>query len=308
MNTVKLTRKVSALLLAFVLAFALAGAALAADINVTTTWPNITKPSTSQYTYVMTANNSQTLSVCGADSSWTAYPFTYTQASAITWTLPYGGSSYLSLSSNSPSSGTITYNGDNYIGYFANTTVTVASNAPSGVYVVQANYGTSAVFDYTVAIQNTDGNRLASVSDIDVKFINASVSPNTVIKSVTGATVYRSGISGNGYYLNGKSQAIQNNPSAMATLDSLRKVSPAQIDDFTVDSVGAYVSAITINSTNYAATSTSPYYGWLYGVYRDGNLVGISSAVSASAFPLEDEDQVLWVYGTYSYTFPSTWS
>ena len=196
-------------------------------------------------------------------------------------------------------------------------TATITTSAPSrtprcpwpptpraGVYVVQANYGATAIFDYTIAIQNTDGNQLDSVTGIDVKFVDATGTPTTIM-STTNNTVDRSSLDSS-YKLFYKSQAIQNNPSAMATLDSL--LEGLQIDNFIVDSVGAYVSQIDINSAQYPQTGYPTYYGWLYGVYRGGSLVGISSAVSASAFPLQSNDKVLWVYGDWSYSFPGSWS
>ena len=42
------------------------------------------------------------------------------------------------------------------------------------------------------------------------------------------------------------------------------------------------------------------YYGWQYGVLRNGKYVASSAVISASAFDLQDGDTVVWVYALQS--------
>ena len=179
-------------------------------------------------------------------------------------------------------------------------------NIQPAVYSLVVKMGTSSA-NYTIAVQSDDEQPEVTV---DVKIVD-STNNDELLVDEANVDVKRSEAD-TGFVLYGKSDALQNNPSAMGVLDALTGIttSPEQFDSFTVNAAGSYTDTLTIDSAPYSPTGAPSYYGWMYGVYRDNGtqyeLVEISSVVSASAFPIEDNDKILWVYGSYS-PLPNLW-
>ena len=178
-------------------------------------------------------------------------------------------------------------------------------NIRPAVYSLVVKMGTSSA-NFTIVVESTTDQAAVNAT---VKIVDATSTPVTLL-SDTAVTVNRSNLGG---VLNGKADALQRNPSAMGVLDTLvglgTGITP-QINSFTVNTSGSYVDTITIGGVPYAPTGSPNFYGWQYGVYRNVGgtytLVGISSVVSASAFPLQANDRIMWVYGAYG-SVPATW-
>ena len=101
----------------------------------------------------------------------------------------------------------------------------------------------------------------------------------------------------------GDPSAAQYYATAADTLDNM-------IEDNAIANIDAsygYISGISMYDDNGNATkmleggySEAGYYGWMYGVIRDGKYVEESLNLSAAVFDLQDGDTVLWVYGYQS--------
>lgn len=116
------------------------------------------------------------------------------------------------------------------------------------------------------------------------------------VASVTlaGALVLSTGI---------PAKEAQSYATAANTMDNM--VADGTIADAT--EVYGYVDAISLYDDNGDATgllgggyTEAGYYGWQYGVIRDGKYVASSALISASAFDLQDGDTVVWVYALQS--------
>ncbi len=94
-------------------------------------------------------------------------------------------------------------------------------------------------------------------------------------------------------------------------MDALKALKADTSNDFSYEGTDTYVSKISANDaeleeyTDYDATTGAyTYYGWNYRVYRlnttgtDSDLVDDSAVIGAGAFTLQDNDTVVWMWGS----------
>lgn len=215
-------------------------------------------------------------------------------ASEVTWTNAYNTDKIGSVSV-----GTEKIADGNYASKY---TVKVADNATAGPIRVHAQRtGTTTTengCDFVVVVEGstntqatginvevydlyTDNGYMAFGSEYTVESANANLSA----------------------LFHDKDNAAQSYATAANTIDNM--VADGTIADAT-ESYG-YVDAISLYDDNGDATgllgggyTEAGYYGWQYGVIRDGKYVASSAVISASAFDLQDGDTVVWVYALQS--------
>jgi hypothetical protein len=313
--------KLLAALLALVMTISIiGGAALAADPAL-----SLVQVSETQYTtFLSTPGDQTTLYATQTTDYEDNQPFkSEGDADAVTWGWTNDGSTIYSTKDTGDGQLTISktghidtgagYTGPTpdyapaYAGWYACAKIEInAAAVKPAVYSPQAQLSSGAPINFTIAIQSTAG--MPDATDIYVRLVDNTQSPAAILYTNTAALSVAHPISGDVIY--GKSSALQNDPSAMGILQTLTNDGVLD-DDYQVDAPGAYVSEIDINGNEYAQTGSPTYYGWQYGVYRDDGtgtyiLVQISSVVSASAFPLQSGDRIIWQYGSYS-SLPPSW-
>lgn len=213
--------------------------------------------------------------------------------SEVTWTTVYN------TSKTSATSVEGVKIGDNYASMY---TVTVADDATPGVVRVHAQRtgktNTENGCDFSVVVESSTNTQATGVN-VEVYDL----------------------FTDNGYMAFGYDYTVE---SASANLDSLfhNDANAAQsyatagdvIDNMLADGTIAganasygYVNALAMydadgNATDllYGGVTESDYYGWQYGVLRDGKYVASSAVMSATVFDVQDGDTVVWLYATMS--------
>jgi hypothetical protein len=193
----------------------------------------------------------------------------------------------------------------NSLGWYAQITINTSSLSTPSASSLAVDFASPSGFpvNFTIAVDAADP---AQAEEVEVLVADGTNGPNNMspLFSPIDDTVTVGAFAGSGAILDGSASALQNSPSAAGTLQALEDA--LDIDDYTA-SVGTpaegYIDSITINSTDYDQ-GVGFTNGWIYGVYRGGNLVSMSQVVSPAVLPIVDDDQVGWLYIEYdSQTF-----
>lgn len=284
-----LFKKLVSLVLTMVMVLAMSTTTFA-----TTSDTILSKPDGNNYLWNASVNpgGEATFYVGPANSSYsfTGFDNATDAAKEITWTVSYGESKVKKCTT-----GTAEISGH---GYASTCTVDIAANATSGVVLVEAKRGTQTC-DFYVVVEDTTKNIAAkniSVEMYDFYTGNSyfAVDGPMTVQAANGNTSSK---------FHGDPSAAQYYATAADTLDNM-------IEDNAIANIDAsygYISGISMYDDNGNATkmleggySEAGYYGWMYGVIRDGKYVEESLNLSAAVFDLQDGDTVLWVYGYQS--------
>lgn len=284
-----LFKKLVSLVLTMVMVLAMSTTTFAATSDTI-----LSKPDGNNYLWNASVNpgGEATFYVGPANSSYsfTGFDNATDAAKEITWTVSYGESKVEKCTT-----GTAEISGH---GYASTCTVDIADNATSGVVLVEAKRGTQTC-DFYVVVEDTTKNIAAkniSVEMYDFYTGNSyfAVDGPMTVQAANGNTSSK---------FHGDPSAAQYYATAADTLDNM-------IEDNAIANIDAsygYISGISMYDDNGNATkmleggySEAGYYGWMYGVIRDGKYVEESLNLSAAVFDLQDGDTVLWVYGYQS--------
>ncbi|MDR1589505.1 MAG: hypothetical protein LBS51_04865 [Oscillospiraceae bacterium] len=318
-------KRILGIILAIVLAFSAFGGMALADPMQSL---SLVQLSDTQYTTFFSApSDTATLYATQTSNYQDNQPFTSAaDADAVTWGWTDDGSTIYSTTTTSDGQLSISATGDvatgsytgpapdytaAYAGWYALAEVTAAAvSLRPAVYSLQGQLGTGYPINFTIVIQSASpvpvgaSNISAYVTDnrsgIPLPILAAGTVPNlTVTYPDTGDV------------LDGVPGSLQNDPSATGSLQSL--LNNSDIDDFAVNTTDAHVIDLTdYKGNDYPETQSPTFYGWQYGVYRlntatsNYEIVGISTVVNPSVFPLQTGDKVYWQYGAYS-TLPTIW-
>ena len=235
--------------------------------------PNMTS---SEWTVYVAPGETTTLHVSPASSYYSATGFSSaTDAEAVNWTTTNSDIAVIKSTSSETSDGGLIY---------ATAVVEVPETATVGSCSVKAvNPATEAYINITVIVKS---DATQSVSDVNVYI--PDLGGDYSVASVSYST------------------------ERFATpMDAFKALKADTSNDFSYEGTNSYVSKISANDaeleeyTDYdAATGTYAYYGWNYRVYRlnatgtDSDLVEDSAVIGAGAFTLQDNDTVVWLWGT----------
>lgn len=226
-----------------------------------------------------------------ANSSWafTGYDSPKDAVKDMTWSIVPGGTADVYISSQDAVGAT----GGTYA---ARAVIGIEADSPSGSVSIQGTRNNGQSVNFTIVVNQTNFlNIIVPESGITVgsRFYNGSIS--TPLASASSISV--------------NPASYADSRSFNTVLDSLAAADAANVVDSFV-AAGGYVSSITINAVPYAEKITGE--GWNYRVYRDTNsdniyeLQPFSAVVGASDYKLANGDIIVWIYGTYTVTFPGT--
>ncbi|MEA4893211.1 MAG: hypothetical protein VB085_11715 [Peptococcaceae bacterium] len=223
-----------------------------------------------------------TFTACPADSDWMPTGFTdETGAENVTWSVVSGSTSGV-------------YVADYYaqqIGdkWAATGAIYVEETADPGIASIEVeNNATGATTNFSVVVDGVS----PDVSNVSFRVYTDNVTLKT---DGTASTV-----SGNDFY---------GNTSYPSVMDSIvRMLYTGAIDQYTYQQqYGTYVVRnMKVDGVWYYADDDT-YTGWQYRVYRNNQLVELSSLFGPDEFSLQSNDVVMWKYGAYgAITFPGT--
>lgn len=275
------------LALALVLAMVMTTSAFAVDY---TAFPNLTKTADTQYNYTVAAGEDAaiTLKVVPANDLYATSAFTKEQAEAIEWGAALlSDSDMIFISPVEP----VAIDG----GYAAAADVYVFGGATSGPNSFYAkNPVTGQTMSFTVIV---DGKNEAPVTGIKSVYYDG----DTLKATATGMTVAFNDHYGDTGYPSVLDAVYQ---SKLAT----SAISAYDINnswgDYALQSMTFAGGTPLVNKSVEQADGSVEYYGWQYRIYRNGDMVAVSADVGADQFKLQNNDVIVWKYGTYSIAFP----
>ena len=192
-----------------------------------------------------------------------------------------------------------TYGSKTVNGLYAGT-VTVAGNSnvygPASLHIVNTN-NTSAGIDMTVYVESAED--VADATGVTVKVKDCHNDTGMKVDGEDLTVAKAKGNSGNPF--SNSEGAAQTYPTAGDALYSLMKEGEISFTQY-----GGYVSEISDTDGNklsgYSSEDYTEYYGWYYcvidGEGSKANIVEGSDIVSASVLPVDDNDTVVWAFGT----------
>ena len=282
------TKKVVSVLLAGVTTLSMAMPVLAANGD-----PNLVVTPDTQYSTPIEANSSVTLGLMPANAYYQRTGFDSADAAANGLEV-----SKINLGADKISS-VFTYGSKTVDGLYAGT-VTVAGNSnvygPASLHIVNTN-NTSAGIDMTVYVESAEDVADATGVTVTVKDCHNDTGMKVAGEDLTVAKA--KGNSGNPF--SNSEGAAQTYPTAGDALYSLMKEGEISFTQY-----GGYVSEISDTDGNklsgYSSEDYTEYYGWYYcvidGEGSKANIVEGSDIVSASVLPVDDNDTVVWAFGT----------
>lgn len=282
------TKKVVSVLLAGVTTLSMAMPVLAANGD-----PNLVVTPDTQYSTPIQANSEVTLGLMPANSYYQRTGFDSVDAAANGLEV-----SKINLGADKISS-VFTYGSKTVDGLYAGT-VTVAGNSnvygPASLHIVNTN-NTSAGIDMTVYVESAEDVADATGVTVTVKDCHNDTGMKVDGEDLTVAKA--KGNSGNPF--SNSEGAAQTYPTAGDALYSLMKEGEISFTQY-----GGYVSEISDTDGNklsgYSSEDYTEYYGWYYcvidGEGSKANIVEGSDIVSASVLPVDDNDTVVWAFGT----------
>lgn len=275
-----------AVIMAMAMMFAMSSVALAA-----TSYPNLTGYDTN-YAYNVSANEDSiiTLKVVPATTSYAPGAFTKEQAEAIEW-----GAALLSdedmifIAPVDP----VAIDG----GYAAAAEVYVFAGATSGPNSFYAKNAEGNTMNFTVVV---DG-YAAPVTGIKAVYFDG----DTEKASASGMTVAAIDHYGDTEYPSVLDAVYQ---SRLATSAISTYVINNSWGNYILQSLTFAGGTTLANESVEQADGTWEYMGWQYRVYRNGELVAVSANIGADQFKLENNDVIVWKYGTYNIAFPESFN
>jgi hypothetical protein len=247
-----------------------------------TTFNNLTLAGNTGYTTQITSTSNYTLiSVKKIADDWqTMAPFTYAEASNVTWSWPNGGASNFVTESE------ITETEPNSGEYYASLKVKKASSAVSGAYSVRATWlydeilELRATMDLTLVIPGSGENATVKVF-IDgtntTMDSNSFTVTNPSVEATAGTYGYTTPVA-----------AL----AKMKAIGNIADYSPANSD---------YINSITKTGT--LTKTASGWYGWQYRVYKHVGSSYVKQPASltlgAATYKLDAGDIVAWYFGLY---------
>ena len=283
-----LFKKTTSVVLAGVTTLSMAMPVLAANGD-----PNLVVTPDTQYSTPIEANSSVTLGLMPANSYYQRTGFDSADAAANGLEV-----SKINLGADKISS-VFTYGSKTVDGLYAGT-VTVAGNSnvygPASLHIVNTN-NTSAGIDMTVYVESAEDVADATGVTVTVKDCHNDTGMKVAGEDLTVAKA--KGNSGNPF--SNSEGAAQTYPTAGDALYSLMKEGEISFTQY-----GGYVSEISDTDGNklsgYSSEDYTEYYGWYYcvidGEGSKANIVEGSDIVSASVLPVDDNDTVVWAFGT----------
>lgn len=271
----------------------------------TVAYPNLTacpNPYTGEdqkFTQMFTLNGkeqSDAFSVWGATSDWLSVGYLSAEEAAdVTWDVLAGSTAGVSVDGGAYQ----TLEDENL--WFSMGMVTVDAAAEPGLAVVEAKNSQGGYTDFTVIVNSNE--TVAPVTGIRNVFYDASGTTETPLLDLTCASV-----SGNGFY------GYSNYPSPLDCFSSLMTIDAEKKVDAYYGKLSDYNSYIldyvTIDGETYTSSMSWDGASWQYRVY-DGTskqMKDFSEIVGMDDFQLEDDDIVVWKYGTYNVEFPKTFT
>ena len=282
------TKKVVSVVLAGVTTLSMAMPVLAANGD-----PNLVVTPDTKYSTPIQADSEVTLGLMPANSYYQRAGFDSADAAANGLEV-----SKINLGADKISS-VFTYGSKTVDGLYAGT-VTVAGNSnvygPASLHIVNTN-NTSAGIDMTVYVESAEDVADATGVTVTVKDCHNDTGMKVDGEDLTVAKA--KGNSGNPF--SNSEGAAQTYPTAGDTLYSLMKEGEISLTQY-----GGYVSEISDTDGNklsgYSSEDYTEYYGWYYcvidGEGSKANIVEGSDIVSASVLPVDDNDTVVWAFGT----------
>lgn len=283
-----LFKKTTSVVLAGVTTLSMAMPVLAANGD-----PNLVVTPDTQYSTPIEANSSVTLGLMPANAYYQRTGFDSADAAANGLEV-----SKINLGADKISS-VFTYGSKTVDGLYAGT-VTVAGNSnvygPASLHIVNTN-NTSAGIDMTVYVESAEDVADATGVTVTVKDCHNDTGMKVAGEDLTVAKA--KGNSGNPF--SNSEGAAQTYPTAGDALYSLMKEGEISFTQY-----GGYVSEISDTDGNklsgYSSEDYTEYYGWYYcvidGEGSKANIVEGSDIVSASVLPVDDNDTVVWAFGT----------
>ena len=299
-------KKYLALILAFVLVFALASTAFASTSDL------YLCRSEAADQYVVIASPGETYSFAVTSAKLGAYggliPTGFDSATDaldnVDWSVVVGANNVTTP---------IEYSISTNVGYASQAWVSINQDAQRGTYTrIRAYRGDGSymkyvdfviVIDKTTATASTAGSIGAEL--IDVHYGNAYAYGTNYTVS------YAASNSSNLFYHSAGSAQYFATP--VNVLDNLLNDSDSGVTDVLIDTLSddpSYILAISLidfddEETMYVASYdpvANEAVGWYYRVYRNDSIVAETEFVSATAFPLQAGDIVVWAYGTQTET------
>ena len=282
------TKKVVSVVLAGVTTLSMAMPVLAANGD-----PNLVVTPDTKYSTPIQADSEVTLGLMPANSYYQRTGFDSADAAANGLDV-----SKINLGADKISS-VFTYGSKTVDGLYAGT-VTVAGNSnvygPASLHIVNTN-NTSAGIDMTVYVESAEDVADATGVTVTVKDCHNDTGMKVDGEDLTVAKA--KGNSGNPF--SNSEGAAQTYPTAGVALYSLMKEGEISFTQY-----GGYVSEISDTDGNklsgYSSEDYTEYYGWYYcvidGEGSKANIVEGSDIVSASVLPVDDNDTVVWAFGT----------
>ena len=282
------TKKVVSVLLAGVTTLSMAMPVLAANGD-----PNLVVTPDTQYSTQIKADSSVTLGLMPANAYYQRTGFDSDTDAAKGLKV-----SKINLGEDKISTD-FTYGSKTVNGLYAGT-VTVAGNSnvygPASLHIVNTN-NTSAGIDMTVYVESAEDVADATGVTVTVKDCHNDKGMKVDGEDLTVAKA--KGNSGNPF--SNSEGAAQTYPTAGDALYSLMKEGEISFTQY-----GGYVSEISDTDGNklsgYSSEDYTEYYGWYYcvidGEGSKANIVEGSDIVSASVLPVDDNDTVVWAFGT----------
>ncbi len=250
-----------------------------------TTFNNLTLAGNTGYTTQITSTNDYTpISVKKMADDWvTSAPFTYAEASNVSWSWPNGGASNFDVNA------TVTETEPNSGEYYATLNVKKATSAVSGAYSVRATW----MYDTDQELETT----------MDLTLVIPGNGENATVKVFIDGT--NTAIDANNFTVT--------NPSVAATAGTYGYTTPVtalakmkaigDIANYTPAN-GDYINSITKTGT--LTKTASGWYGWQYRVFKH---IGSSYqkqdpslTLGAATYKLDAGDIVVWYFGLYDAT------
>lgn len=282
------TKKVVSVVLAGVTTLSMAMPVLAANGD-----PNLVVTPDTKYSTPIQADSEVTLGLMPANSYYQRTGFDSADAAANGLEV-----SKINLGADKISS-VFTYGSKTVDGLYAGT-VTVAGNSnvygPASLHIVNTN-NTSAGIDMTVYVESAED--VADATGVTVTLKDCHNDTGMKVDGEDLTVAKAKGNSGNPF--SNSEGAAQTYPTAGDALYSLMKEGEISFTQY-----GGYVSEISDTDGNklsgYSSEDYTEYYGWYYcvidGEGSKANIVEGSDIVSASVLPVDDNDTVVWAFGT----------
>lgn len=246
--------------------------------------------STTAAKYTSAGQGNSYLTITGFDSAADA-------SAKVSWTIAEGSSRVFSVT---PGTAEISVGEDTM--YASTVNVTLANSASPGIVRVRATrtdaptpIPTDCFLDFAILVDATTPYEAENVT-VTIRDLDHNIDGGGTLTVKSVSQIANSSFTNSIY-------SFQNLPTAANVFDQL-KANPTYTRVSSVAVAGSFIEAVTLLGVNnvpvecaFIYYDSGNYKTWEYGVVRDGDLVPESRTLSATAFELEDGDEVIWVYG-----------